>query len=74
MFEILSDRPKYVQHSRRMIININYDDDGYDHDHDDGNGNDDDDDDDDKHHYSCNSVNFQMRTFKFCMEVYLHNI
>ena len=46
-----------------------------DDDDDDDNDNDDDDDNkDDKDHYSCNSVNFQMRTSKFCMEVYLDNI
>ena len=38
---------------------------------DDFDNDDDDDDEDDKDHYSCNSVNFQMRTSKFCMEVYL---
>ena len=28
----------------------------------------------DNSHYSYNSVNFQIRTSKFCMEVYLDNI
>ena len=39
--------------------------------------NDDDDDDDDndnKDDYSCNSVNFQVRTSRFCMEVDQDNI
>ena len=37
---------------------------------------DDDDDfgDDDEDEYSCNSVNFQARTSRFCMEVDLDNI
>ena len=30
-------------------------------------------DDDDNHDYSCNSVNFQAKTNKFSMEVYLDN-
>ena len=32
----------------------------------------DDDDNDDEDHYSCNSVNFQARTSRFHMGVYLH--
>ena len=32
-----------------------------------------DDDNDDEDHYSCNSVNFQARTSKFCLEVYQDN-
>ena len=39
--------------------------------YDDDDNDDNDDEEDDKDHYSCNSVNFQMRTSKFCMEVYL---
>ena len=31
------------------------------------------DDDDDEDEYSCNSVNFQARTSRFCMEVDLDN-
>ena len=45
------------------------DDDDNDND-DDDNDNDDNDDDDD---YSCNSVNFQARTSRFCVEVDLHS-
>ena len=33
----------------------------------------DNDDEDDKDHYSCNSVNSQARTSRFCMEVDLRN-
>ena len=43
--------------------------------HDDDDNNDDDNDNnDDKDDYSCNLVNFQVRTSRFCMEVDLHNI
>ena len=35
---------------------------------------DDDDDNDDKDDYSCNSVNFKVRTSRFCMELDLDNI
>ena len=31
-------------------------------------------DDDDNDDYSCNSVNFQVKTSKFCMELDLNNI
>ena len=40
---------------------------------DDDEDNDDNDDEDDDDDYSCNSVNFQARTSRFCMEVDLHN-
>ena len=40
-------------------------------DDDDDEGDDDDDDNDD---YSYNSVNFQVRTSRFCMRIYLKNI
>ena len=52
-----------------MIEGDDDDDDDYDDDIDD-----DDDDEDDKNLYSCNSVNFAMRTSIFCMEVHLDNI
>ena len=35
---------------------------------------DDDDDNDDKDDYRCNSVNFKVRTSRFCMEIDLDNI
>ena len=35
---------------------------------------DDDDDNDDKDDYSCNSVNFKVRTSRFCMEFDINNI
>ena len=44
-----------------------------DDDNDDDNNNDDNDNDEDND-YTCNSVNFQARTSKFCMEVDLDNI
>ena len=43
----------------------------YDDNEDDNNNNNNDNDDDD---YSCNSVNFQVRTARFCMRLYLNNI
>ena len=46
---------------------IDIDDDDYDND-------DDDDDNDDKCEYSWNSVNFKVRTSRFCMEVNLDYI
>ena len=57
-----------------QIISINDDDedDDNDHDHDDGDG-DDEDNDDDNDYYSCNSVNFQARTSRFCMEINIDN-
>ena len=45
----------------------------YDFDKDDNIDNDDDDN-DDKDDYSCNSVNFKVRTSRFCMELVLNNI
>ena len=51
--------------SRKELLD-NADDD---HDNDDDNDVNDDDDD-----YSCNSVNFQVRTSRVCMEVHLDNI
>ena len=51
-----------------LIHNGDYDDDN-DNDDDDNDVNDDDDDD-----YSCNSVNFQVRTSRVCKEVHLDNI
>ena len=35
---------------------------------------DDDDDNDDKDDYSCNSVNFKVRTSRFCMELDINDI
>ena len=43
-------------------------------DDDDDDNDDDDDDNDDEDHYSCNSVNFQIRTSRFCMRLDLNNI
>ena len=45
-----------------------------DDDYDDNDDDDNVDDDDDNDHYSCNSVNLEIRTSKFCMEVNLDNI
>ena len=56
--------------SREYIL----DNDGDDDDNDDDNDDDDNDDNDDDGDYSCNSVNFQARTSKFCMKVDLDNI
>ena len=50
---------------------------GYDDDDDGDNDDDDDDDDgddDDKDAFICKSVNFKVRTSKFCMEIDLDNI
>ena len=54
-----------------VVINYCHDDD------DDDDDNDDDDDDNDGDYnddYSCNSFNFQVRTSRFCMRLYLNNI
>ena len=40
----------------------------------DGDDDDDNDDEDDKDDYICKSVNFKVRTSKFCMEIDLDNI
>ena len=61
-------RPDFAWKQIQIISNI-YDDDDDDDDDDDA-----DDDDDDKDAYICKSVNFNVSTSKFCMEVYLDNI
>ena len=53
--------PDFAWKQIQIISNI-YDDD------------DDDEDDDDKDAYICKSVNFKVRTSKFCMEIDLDNI
>ena len=60
-------RPDFAWKQIQIISNI-YDDDD-DDDDDDG-----DDDDDDKDAFICKSVNFKVRTSKFCMEIDLDNI
>ena len=45
----------------RLYLKVNDDDDD--------DNNDDDDDNDDKDDNSCKSVNFKVRTYRFCMEV-----
>ena len=61
-------RPDFAWKQIQIISNI-YDDDDDDDDDDDG-----DDDDDDKDAFICKSVNFKVRTSKFCMEIDLDNI
>ena len=56
-------------HGSRPTWYLQYD---FDEDHDNDNDDDDNDDEDDDD-YICNSVNFQARTTRFCMEVYPHN-
>ena len=58
--------------SRQYLID-NDDDDDDDHD-DDDNDNDDNDDEDDKDDNICKSVNFKVRTSKFCLEIHLDKI
>ena len=53
-------------HGSRSTLYLQYD---FDKDDD---SKDDDDDNDDEDDYSCNSVNFQARTSRFCIEVDLH--
>ena len=53
--------------SRSRLYLIENDDD------DDDNDDDDDDDNDDKDDYSCNSVNFKVRSCRFCKEIDLYN-
>ena len=55
---------KYIHIIPRIWIDENHDKDDDD---------DDNDDEDDEDYYSSNSVNFQARTSRFCMEVYPHN-
>ena len=58
--------------SRSRLYLIENDDDDDDDDNDDDD--DDNDDIDDKDDYSCNSVNFKVRTSRFCMDIDLDNI
>ena len=62
-----------ISHGCRSTLYLQYDFDKDDDNDDDDNDDDDNDDEDDEDHYSCNSVNFQARTSRFCMEVDLHN-
>ena len=66
---ILKLGPPYFARNQIQIISNIYNDD--DDDDDDG---DDDGDDDDKDAFICKSVNFKVRTSKFCMEIDLDNI
>ena len=61
--------PDFAWKQIQIISNI-YDDDDDDEDEDE----DDQDDDDDDDAYICKSVNFKVRTSKFCMEIDLDNI
>ena len=56
-------RPDFAWKQIQIISNI------YDDDNDDDDG-----DDDDKDAFICKSVNFKVRTSKFCMEIDLDNI
>ena len=69
--------PDQFQYPRQklmhMIVNLNHvdcDDEDGNYDEDDHDEDDHDDDSDDQDDYSSNSVNFQARTSKFCMDVY----
>ena len=57
-------------HGSRSTWYLQYD---FDEDRDNDDDDDDYDDEDDEDHYSCNSVNLQARTSRFCMEVDLHD-